>query len=667
MSVRLLLSDSLVYLLAWLVLFSVTRLVAYVCSPPAYGGLTRLLLDGVAHDVGGFAILWPIWFLVQVFWQGTAPARYVAALLFLLVAPFAFMNALFVAWAHEPLNHGFLTYLSDADDLAVSARALLPARHWLLLWLGGVLAVLAAAIGHAWRSSKGGVASKPAFLLGGWLLVAALTATSWTSSARGASAPGRRHRNAIAANLVLCELAYAVSHPRENADAADTDFLTGGLTPEYVRSALVQDQGRFVYLSDKYPLAKRNLSFSRPGRRKDVWDRTANVRPNVVVLFLESFRARDIGAYGSTKGLTPVFDGLAQKGWLWENFYANSTQTDRAALATLCSMYSYVGPSIQRSQPTTPLRGLPAILKEEGYETAYYHNGSIEFGLKTPFFRSIGFDVLLGKEELDPEQKLGESGWGFPDVPFAEILAERLNAQEGGKPLFLTAFTVSHHHPWDQPDPALNVVEEVGREEYPRFQNSQHYSDYALGVLFERLEPKVLNNTIFVVLADTAQPMGEHDDNFALLVFLYEENLRIPLLVYAPGFIKEGRRFPDVASQVDVMPTLLDMLNIKCANHAVGRSLLAECETPIAYFSNPHFECWVGIRRGRYKLIAQLQHNEFSLFNLEADPDETENLIEHAPEVAAELRQSMEAKMRATQFLVGNERTWFSSLDSPFE
>jgi len=641
--------DTVVFLALWVIGFLATRLFCYSAYPLEGGGLGRVLILGLAWDLGAAAAGWLAVVLLQVLFPRRLIGRYSILIVLVPALLLGTVNALFVAWAHAPLDASFLGYIDSLGSLAGSARGLLPEWYWVAAFAIATLAVWgaawlygfrrAAALGLRWRA-----------VVAAAVIIAVLLGLSLAFHA--AWAQPSTDAWAMAANPIW-QLIDGVINSRSGSLGK-----WGGGAADRIREALVTDAGAFNYLDEEYPLMKFNVLFSRPGKRKDVWDRSRQIRPNVVILFLESFRAQDVGAYGSKARLTPTFDALAEKGWLWENFYANGVQTPRAALATLCSLHPHFGKSVGRSNPSLRVRGLASILKEQGYQTEFYHNGSLSFDNKTPFFGNIGFDVILGMGQLNAEGKYDTfGGWGYADAIFAEQLADRLNRQPADKPLLLTAFTVSTHHPYEVPDERFKIVPETGGQ-HPKYQNCVHYSDHALDVFFGKLEKKALENTIFVVMADTCQPMGEHHNNFALVRYLYEENVRVPFLIYAPGYIKQPRRFSEVASQVDIMPTLLDMLGVRCANAAVGRSLLAAAEDPVAIFSNPYFEGWVGIRKGRYKYVLQVRRNVESLYDLQADPDEKRNIVSSMPGVAAELRRRAKSAVEAGSHLIEHGRVW---------
>ena len=109
------------------------------------------------------------------------------------------------------------------------------------------------------------------------------------------------------------------------------------------------------------------------------------------------------------------------------------------------------------------------------------------------------------------------------------------------------------------------------------------------------------------------------------------------------------------------MPTLLDMLNIRSSNHAIGRSLLTEIEMPFAFFSNSYFDGWAGVRVGKHKLIYQFKNGRSYLYDLESDPLETINLATTNSQITTALKNMTLKKCFATQFLFEQKRIWKSS------
>ena len=152
----------------------------------------------------------------------------------------------------------------------------------------------------------------------------------------------------------------------------------------------------FSKVSPDYPLLKWTEAFSGP-KQCEV-DIDAGEKPHVIFLFMESFRAKDIGVLGGKYGVSPHFDQIAQEGILFTNFYANSVKTSRSAVSSLFGIPSDVDSSEASSNSDLPLIGLPDILARHGYHTAYLHNGPVQFENQLEFFLSHGFKEVIGKK-----------------------------------------------------------------------------------------------------------------------------------------------------------------------------------------------------------------------------------------------------------------------------
>ncbi len=337
--------------------------------------------------------------------------------------------------------------------------------------------------------------------------------------------------------------------------------------------------------------------------------------------------AREVGAISRSSTLTPNFDKLAPEAILFTRFYANGVQTTRGALATLYSTYPRLSiSSVQSSYNKIRLIGLPHIFRGRGYQSVFMHNGSLTLENKDPFFLDHGFQEIHGVDDM--RQRYSRApwlGWGIPDEYLMRYSVDWLKRQD--KPSFLTMFTVSNHHPWRCP-PGFTPTVKPGADQYSRFQGSIEYSDKMLGLFTQLLQEEGLwENTVLVVLSDTGQPMGEHNDNYMEVRALYEEHIHIPCLILAPGYLKQPARIDAVASQVDLMPTLLDIFRISAVNHCAGRSLKRQCPHSRAFVNSPYNERFLAGIESRHKLIYGFVSNDYQLYDLHRDPGERSNIF----------------------------------------
>ena len=385
----------------------------------------------------------------------------------------------------------------------------------------------------------------------------------------------------------------------------------------------------FHLLDENYPLLRLTKGFT--GKKQ--FDLKTEDKPHVILLFLESFSSH---AAGYEKKATPNFDQLCQEGILFSNFYSNGTFTYRAMLGGLFGIAG--GETTKGLGPYVgvPYSGLPQLMKQAGYKTAFFHNGNLSFDRQRDFLKHH-FDLLADRSVIE-ESPNSSTSWGAPDECLMRYTVDWLEKEKS--PAFMTLFTISNHHPWITPEHhRAPVFDSVLNLSHQRFLQTTHYSDHALGLLMERLREKNLSQkTVVVIVGDHAQPLGQHQGNFYYSRFLYEENVRVPLLIVADGRISQPKTIEEVGSHVDLLPTLMDLLNLQGVQHGCGTSLMRQCERS-AMLHNPYSEGFLGCRKGPWKWIANELTQEEELYDLAVDPQEKTNLAAANPDVARTLGQ----------------------------
>jgi arylsulfatase A-like enzyme len=168
-----------------------------------------------------------------------------------------------------------------------------------------------------------------------------------------------------------------------------------------------------------------------------------------------------------------------------------------------------------------------------------------------------------------------------------------------------------------------------------------HYADQALGSLLDGLHQRGLTDgTLIVVVGDHGQAFGQHEGNYGHTLFLYEENVHVPLVFAAPGAIRGPLRIGRIASHIDLAPSILDLLGLPAPPGYQGVSLLRG-PPGMALFFTDYSLGFVGLRDGRWKFIYQLEDGRSKLFDLADDPGETMNLAEQQPERVAVYREHL--------------------------
>ncbi len=349
-------------------------------------------------------------------------------------------------------------------------------------------------------------------------------------------------------------------------------------------------------------------------------------KPNLIFIFLESFSAKSLVA-------APQFRRWSEEGVFFPHFYSNGTLTYSALLSSLFGIPP--GSTSRGLLPYLefPFQGLPHLLKKEGYKTAFHHNGSLSYERFSDFLGKH-FEEVVDRNALPNPDAMS---WGVHDEHLFRFSSEWTEKQE--TPFFLSLLTVSNHHPWKVPNhyksPSFG---HPPHSPFERYLQTTHYTDWGLNEFLERLRSKNLSKkTILFIFGDHAQPMGEHRENFYNSRFLYEENVHIPFLILAEGRIASPKTIDDIGSQIDLMPTALDLLRLP--GSCLGRSLMRKTEERIAPLQNGYSEGFRGLRKGRWKWIRNQLSRKNELYDLSRDPGEKDNLAELHPEVAESMKE----------------------------
>jgi arylsulfatase A-like enzyme len=212
-----------------------------------------------------------------------------------------------------------------------------------------------------------------------------------------------------------------------------------------------------------------------------------------------------------------------------------------------------------------------------------------------------------------------------------ERMLKWIDALPHGQTFFLHYLPIAGHHPYATPERGpFPESDDAGQ-----YLNALHYGDAALGKFLDALHVRGLDtNTLFVIYGDHGEAFGQHDGNFGHTLFLYDENVHVPLLIAMPGILTKSKRVKRIASLIDLAPTVLDLLGLPAEPDYQGTSLLADGKRAALFFTDYSLPL-TGVRDGKWKFITELNASQARLFNVEADPNETQNLAKQHPELVA--------------------------------
>lgn len=310
---------------------------------------------------------------------------------------------------------------------------------------------------------------------------------------------------------------------------------------------------------------------------------------NVVIIMLESFGNEWVGSFNGGKGYTPFMDSLIDESWTFEYGFSNGKKSIEAVPAIVASLPTLMdNPYISSAYANNKINTLPVILKEHGYSSGFYHgatNGSMRFN---SFAKQAGFDGYYGRFEYNNDKHFDKT-WGILDEYFNPWTARQLTKQKG--PFFATLFTLSSHHPYYIPPRWRGKLK---KGPHPICQ-SIHYGDMSLANFFEQAKKEPwYENTLFVIVADhTPSTTSRY---YSKRTQMY----RIPILFFHPkkGLLPKKRE-KTIFQQIDIMPTLLDLINIKGRYYTIGQSYFSKDKREaITYLEGSYYYF-----RGEYMLV----------------------------------------------------------------
>jgi choline-sulfatase len=357
---------------------------------------------------------------------------------------------------------------------------------------------------------------------------------------------------------------------------------------------------------------------------------------NVILLSVEAWRA-DMPWAGYSRAIAPQLTQLAAESSVWENHRAISSHTPQALAALLSSRYVS---SLYRDGAAFTSFGagdtfLPEALQAKGVRT-------IGVQANTYFDKGRGFEQGFDVWEVIPGAGtgLGTAAPATADKQAARLIELLGQAQNTGRQFFAWA------HFMDPSDPYVSHadVPDFGKQPRDRYDAEIYFTDLWLGKVLEfaRRQPW-WGRTAVIITGDHGEALGEHglsqhgSD-------LWDVLLRTPLLIHAPG--AKPLRIAQARSQIDLAPTVVDLMGVPRVSEFRGQSLLPELYgAPAAARPTLLFELCEdaenpGLRAlivGDDKLIVPSAGGAERLFNLTSDPQELEDIGEAKPKKLREL------------------------------
>ena len=411
-----------------------------------------------------------------------------------------------------------------------------------------------------------------------------------------------------------------------------------------------------------------------------------DVRPNVVLVILDTTRADHLSAYGYPRETSPGFDAFAKRSILFDRAFATSSWTVPSHASLFTGLYPMTHGATQESQYLADdVETLAELLAADGYQTAAFSNNAW-VGEKTNLTQ--GFDYV-GEIWRKPSGR----GQGQA-IRTNRAVVQWLDERDTMRPFFLFVNYIEPHWTYSAPRAWQNrfVAAHVPASDRKRanfgvvdwyldpirppesllsirrdlYDAELAYVDSALGNLLEMLRDRGLeDSSLIVVASDHGENLGDNDHQGHSFV-LNDVTLRIPLAIRPPGGEGAGSLRHDPVQLTDVFQTVAAATGVASDDaRVVGadllgtplpdeRPVLAEYYYPAQFLSYFPEEAREGpamapfrrrirsLRIGPHKFVWG-SDGRHELYDVEVDPGETRDLVASAPEVAERMQVALEA------------------------
>lgn len=409
---------------------------------------------------------------------------------------------------------------------------------------------------------------------------------------------------------------------------------------------------------------------------------------NVLLITIDALRPDHMGCYGYPRNTTPNIDKLAEEGIIFTQAISQAPITSPSVGSLLTGLYPSRHGVIKDVSPLNYEITLPVILKNNKYLTTAIINQP-NFNKISNFNR--GFINYIDIAELEDKEKNAKT--------ISEIAVKWLE-KNYNKHFFLWLHYLDPHGPYNPPCPYdktflndrfyredrflqvsnFECGSDGGIPKYlfrdnitnidyyiAQYDGEIRFTDEQIGILLEKLKKlKIFDKTLIVITADHGEAMGEHSQYFVHVNSMYDEFLRVPLIIRLPNGLLKNKKIGFQVRSIDIMPTILDLLEIKIKN-LDGCSLMplmlgrVNKDPNLIAYSDVIDELMrvriVSIRlMNKWKFILHqdlsqsvnrdsIEITQLELYDLENDPQELNNLSDSNENLAIELKNRLIAWM----------------------
>jgi phosphoglycerol transferase MdoB-like AlkP superfamily enzyme len=338
-------------------------------------------------------------------------------------------------------------------------------------------------------------------------------------------------------------------------------------------------------------------------------------KPNIVIIFLESWAADVIGCLGGEPEVAPKFGELAKEGLLFNNFYSTGFRTEQGMLAILSAYPAQpVSSIIQQFGKFDKLPNLYRVMNEQGYYTSFYTGGRLQFDNVEAYLHAAGVQKMVGEDQFAITKR---TVWGAYDE---ETLALHLRELKTMPQPFFSALTTLTTHEWFDADVPRVFTKDADKVN-DNYRNTMHYADSCVYAYIKEAQKQPwYSNTLYILVADHACRFPKGRNNFDA------ERHHIPMMMIGGALKKElaGTVNNRVASHIDIAATLLAQLHLPATEFPRSKNMFNPNSPAFAYYA---FDNGFGMISANSKVI--FDHNQQKDI-LEHTPNDTlAQILEH--------------------------------------
>ncbi|MBA7522032.1 2,3-bisphosphoglycerate-independent phosphoglycerate mutase [subsurface metagenome] len=368
--------------------------------------------------------------------------------------------------------------------------------------------------------------------------------------------------------------------------------------------------------------------------------------PNIILISIDALRADHLSCYGYHRNTSPNIDQLARGGVLFKNCLSQATWTLPSHASIFLSQYVWRHKVDNRNKRlVNSFATLAETLRDRNYTTCAFVGGGL-LSAKFGFFNQ-GFEIY---DDGIPHRREH-----YEISSYINKLLSWLESVRNRK-FFLFIHTYDVHEPYNPPAPYFDLYTKgrcKGELDYIMavYDGGINYVDDQLGKIFEKLNQLGIdNNTIIILTADHGEAFREHD-RLGHGHKPYIEIVHVPLIMKGPG-IPRNRIYETWVQHIDILPTILEILNIPQRKEMQGRSILPlmkiyEIEEDFKTYSFglvrniPQRRFSMSLRTKEWTYIMN-QDGLDELYDRINDPKEQNDIIKKRPLIAQKLKKELE-------------------------